>query len=477
MSPMSLLHHLFESFCPNESALVTSDGDLLFVKSQEAINCATLGVAAQTVMKYLPLRIGDVAIVNDPYSGGSTLNECTFVTKLFENSGYAVWWAYRNKFQDKLLVAKTVEEEGIRIPPTPIFQNGNINQVIMSALSAHPACSTEFVNWITENSQWVSQKVKSFQSFLATSRTPFNKQAFKDYLNDSKNIARDKITEAASGDAKFEIYLDNGEIIKMQMEISDGQVRLDFTGTSISKTHLLTESAAYGVCFATIAKFYGFEQFANTGGFSVLQITKPQGCLLNAKYPAPLNTGVQTVQSALKTLVGMGLNHVHTKKAQGICAHNDIQIELALPNQSSMTFALLGGAGQSLVNQNTEEHGIHFAFGKSLCEKFSLNKIEEQFPVLVQQCDFRKSENELSHKGAGLSFKIQALADVEVQWRTDLCSDKNRFTKNMIQTHKAEISHFGPNSAQKKMSSIGKFSLKAGESIMFQTANGFQIGK
>jgi N-methylhydantoinase B/oxoprolinase/acetone carboxylase alpha subunit len=65
---------LAQTLAPFESAAcITNEGEVLDVKYETLADIGTLGTAATTITKYFPLKMGDVVILNDPYSGGTTL--------------------------------------------------------------------------------------------------------------------------------------------------------------------------------------------------------------------------------------------------------------------------------------------------------------------------------------------------------------------------------------------------------------------
>ena len=57
-------------------------GDPLLLKYAHTTDIGTLPNSAQTVAKYLQLSTGQVAILNDPYSGGGLLSSITLFTAL-----------------------------------------------------------------------------------------------------------------------------------------------------------------------------------------------------------------------------------------------------------------------------------------------------------------------------------------------------------------------------------------------------------
>src|SRR5688500_2435850 len=76
------LQKLLESlFSPSISACITtSEGQPLHLQYTHLADIGTLPLAARTAQQYLQLKPNQVAIMNDPYSGGTLLSTMTLIT-------------------------------------------------------------------------------------------------------------------------------------------------------------------------------------------------------------------------------------------------------------------------------------------------------------------------------------------------------------------------------------------------------------
>lgn len=469
MSSVSILNHFLETFCPMNSALVTGEGEVLHLRAENPISYGTFGVAAQTVVKYLPLKIGDIALMNDPYSGGSILNEYTFITKLLEAGPLSIWFVQRHPYGHSIVSSKSVEEEGLRIPPTPICQNNQLNQIILGAMSAHPMCPPDFTAWIEKNCRDLETLVKKFTKIHTKHKISFSKNSIKEYLDTARDVVKEKISESASGEARVEIHMDNKEMIRLHMEIHEGKITLDFSGTSTSKDQLLTESATHGICLHAIADFYNFGPLINTGAFAMLQLTKPSGCLLNAKYPAPLSAGALSVKATLQTALNLALANIHTKKKKALSSFCPIELELKKNSGQIAVLRLPGGAGAC-----SERASTIFALGETLSEEFSVEQLERNWPVRVQRMDYRNAlvGKAVLNGGRGLTFKLEAIDEVQIQWRTDLTQHKVKVPKNSSFGDHAEVllCHAGTESIA--LAPMGQMTLKAGDTLTLCSGTG-----
>lgn len=462
---IELFHNLLNEFLGGNSALLTTEGDILAVRGLDPVCCGTLTTAASTVSKYLKLQEGDVVLLNDPYSGGSVLSSFTFVTALSED----LIWVKSVELKKQWKVASSVEEEGLRIPPTPIRQGGKINEMILSAMQGHPSCPPQFVEWLKEQCTQISEDCQRFLHTAEVIDLEITGELISQYFDISKQVAVGKISESAAGDARIEVLLDGGEMIRLKLEVSEGRLNLDFSGTTTSKMVNLTDSATYGTCFHWLANYYGFLDFANSGTFAVVQVTKPVGCLLQSKYPAPTIKGMSDGVAALQLALQLAMNQIHSKKEIAPGAMSPLRLQIK-KDAHEMSFILPGGQGAAITHNGKAACG--------LCETMSIEKLEREFPVLIERFDYRSESNALGkfNGGKGLTLQIATLSDVEITWMSDLNLHKPRISKNC--SH-GEINEVSLQNAEglKQLPPQGRLELKAGDISTFRSGNGGCWGK
>ncbi|MEK2687940.1 hydantoinase B/oxoprolinase family protein [Bdellovibrio sp. GT3] len=460
---IELFHSLLSDFLQGESALLTTENDVLMVRGSNPVSYGTLVTAANTASKYLKLAEGDIALLNDPYSGGTTLDEITFIMAVSED----LIWVNRRTLNKNIKFAKSVEEEGLRIPPTPLRQKGQLNEMILGAMSAHPACPANFTEWIKVQCADMIASAQKLHDTIEGTGISVTGELIEDYLHLSKKLAVQKISERASGETRVDVVLDSGELLRLNLEIQDGRVAMDFGGTSAAKTLHLTESAAYGTCFKAISDFYGFDRYANTGSFSILQVTKPAGCWLMAKYPASTLKGMTCGVAALKTAVDLALSYIHTKNEKSLSSTTPLLVQLN--HESTQTFLSIGG-GQGATSE-VEGRSAHI-------ETLSVETLERQFPVRIHRIDRRNSIGGKGkfNGGRGMICKIEALEDLQAAWLTDMTLHRPRLPKNCSHGDPSEVTieHAG---TTKSLPVLGQQKILKGEIVSFCSGSGGGYGR
>lgn len=460
---IELFHSLLNDFLNGESALLTLDGNVLAVRGVQPATYGTLNTAALTAHKYLNLQEGDIAILNDPYSGGSTLDEMTFVMAISED----LLWVVRKSLGKSVKISNSVEEEGLRIPPTPLLQKGQMNEVIMMAMQAHPACPPGLTEWLKTECQMLQSEALKLIEAIEFAGFDITAELIEDYLKLCRERARQIIAEKASGETRADIVLDSGELLRLNMEIHEGKIIMDFSGTSAAKTVWLTESATFGACYYAISRFYGFADISNSGTFSAVQIIKPTNCWLVAKYPAPISKGLVSGISALKSAIGLALSQIHRKHEKSLSCHCPLEIELQHQGRQ-MAFSIPGGEGA------TKEHDGQQAHIKYL----SIEQLERELPVKVLRIDTRLSNGGKGKYsgGRGLLLKLEALQDTQLTWLTDLTLHRPRLPKECSHGDPTEIV-LERSEGKNVLPVLGSQILAKGDTVVFCTGSGGGFGR
>ncbi|MEQ1877180.1 MAG: hypothetical protein ABL958_11070, partial [Bdellovibrionia bacterium] len=132
--PLSWKSQQFQKILENlfppavSGCVLTPDGAPLHLQYAHLADIGTLPLAGRITNQYLQLKPGQIAIMNDPYSGGTLLSTVTLVVGISMNPKSPLktdlLLAYRFPLRPHLKFAATVDEEGLRIPPTPIADSG-----------------------------------------------------------------------------------------------------------------------------------------------------------------------------------------------------------------------------------------------------------------------------------------------------------------------------------------------------------------
>lgn len=432
------LHHILNSVLENHSrsAIVTPEGEALYVRSETLSDIATLPATALTCMQYLSLGDGDVGLCNDPYSGGGILSNFSLVAGVSlsgDRNKNTASKAMPSKAPDVLIVIKLslkprvtnssqLDDEGLRIPPTPIVVNGELNHDIFSAMAAHPKFPKELTEALPSAIEKLRLIKELFRESLRESRIELSKQEIKEFLKVSAEKARALVHELAAGEAGAEFEISSNEKLKVRTEIHDDKITFDFSGSDVGTTHFLTFAATFGACVGAVFAFMRKEIPVNAGTASVVQVIAKKGTIVNANFPKPvalgLTDGLDVVANlALRTL---SLIDKHRAVAYGGGSHCAFELRFssgaifydrAHPG-SGATSSTAGVSGQSLwwrARLNT-----------------SIEEIERRYPLRIESTGYRAKSGGAGaiSGGDGMAKTYRLLEPAEFLWNFTDSVDK-----------------------------------------------------
>jgi len=263
---------------------------------------------------------GDVVVLNDPFHGGSHLPDITMVSPVMHLGRAVFFVASRAHHADvggmspgSLPLSTELYQEGLIIPPIRLVEGGRLNQGVMTLL--------------TTNSRGSEERVGDFEAQLAANRlgtarlteliTQRGLVELDEHVGALMAYAR-RMTEAVirgipSGVYRFgDVMEGDGQRnkllgLRVTLRIDDGRMEVDFSGTvaqvrgNINTVAAVTHSAV-AYCIRLLAED---DVPVNEGSFLPVTLIIPEGCLLNARFPAAVASGnTETSQRVVDCILG-----------------------------------------------------------------------------------------------------------------------------------------------------------------------------
>ncbi len=132
-------------------AVFDAAGDVLAMGDHMPVHLGSMPMSVQAALRAFKLGPGDVALLNDPYAGGTHLPDLTMVMPVFapRSSRPLFYIANRAHHADiggahagSMGLSREIFEEGLRIPPVKIMEKGRLSRDVdgdSSGQRAHPA--------------------------------------------------------------------------------------------------------------------------------------------------------------------------------------------------------------------------------------------------------------------------------------------------------------------------------------------------
>src|SRR5690348_1340920 len=123
-------------------AIFDATGELLAQAAHIPVHLGSMPASVQAVLKQFGnLAEGDVAIVNDPFAGGTHLPDITLVSPIVHDRSVIGYAANRAHHADvggicpgSMTLSRHIDEEGVRIEPSLLYRGGNRNEALLRRL-------------------------------------------------------------------------------------------------------------------------------------------------------------------------------------------------------------------------------------------------------------------------------------------------------------------------------------------------------
>ena len=309
----------------NTVAIMDAKGDVVAqVEGSIPILLATsLFIAKHILEKYRPEEIhpGDMFILNDPYSGsGNHLPDITICAPVFAGDKLIAWISNIAHHSDiggsvpGSIVgnARSVFEEGIRIPIVRICRDGEVNRDVMDLLLGNTSTREERRGDFTAQISANLIGIEKLQSAYAKYGDVLL-DCMEEIQNYADRMMRSTIRKIPDGVYEFEDFVDGcGELvphpinIRVKITVAGDEMTMDFTGTHVQVEAPINVPfpALMSAILFSIKALVGPSLPTNSGIFSPIKVIAPAGCLVNPTEPAPVSVLIDAGQRIPDTLFG-----------------------------------------------------------------------------------------------------------------------------------------------------------------------------
>jgi len=398
---------------PNVS-LVTEDGLSLVSAAFHVADICSLPSAVQATHQYLKLKENELAICNDPYTGGSIPSHITLVTAFrLKNYDSLLLLGHRIATRPKLNFGKTVDEEGLKIPPTPAGYLNEPAHPVLDAIAAHPFSPDDFKERIQKGVAALREAKTSFIYSAEMFNLDLNRQLCQSYVQTSHLAAQSLLSEFAHGHAEVQWNLEGGEKIRLQLENTGSRLNLDFTGTTyISGLHL-TESHVLGCAVRVLQQVTGHFIPINSGSLLAFNLTIPRNSALSSQSPKPTTFGVLVGSNLICDIILRALSLLNPKRKK--MRSNSLPMILTFSFGERNYYDLLS-SGSLATPDKRGEPGIDTWNESGLSP--SIEEVEARFPLEILALKKRADSGGQGDQrgGDGILKSYRLLQDAKLKW-------------------------------------------------------------
>lgn len=373
---------------------------------------------------------GDLFLHNDPYTGGTHLNDVLLLHPVFWEGKLAMFSATRCHWNDVggmtpgSLSGRVNEiyQEGIRIAPTKLADRGKINE--------------PFLELMFNNMRGRAERQGDYNAMLGTGRKAsehiqrlfkrFGGQELLDGIEEliarSERQMRARIGDCPDGDYFAEGYVESDGtnpdplVVRLKLTVQGDSVIADFTGTSAQTNGPTNCGPAMALnAVGTICKaFLDPKTPINHGSFNPIEVIAPVGSFINARETAPCG-GMAEVKFTIDSVVAAAMGQVVPEMMVGDLKGGANHIHVAGPDPRGGTYihyewpAAGTGASQGVDGSNAVRSYNEGDFNSIQ----SVETVEGAFPLRVERCEVREDscgDGEF-RGGFGLRREIRVLGD------------------------------------------------------------------
>lgn len=388
------------------------------------------------------LRPGDVILLNDSYRGGTHLNDVTMLYPLFDGGELLIFPAVRAHWADVGGGAPgsysglntNIYQEGVRIPPIKIVEEGRLNRAAMTLL--------------LNNMRLPEDRQGDFNASLGACRVAegrirrllakYGRKTVLDCialnLDRSERRLRARIAALPDGEYVYEDYLEfypearfDPVLMRLTLTIAGDEIVADFAGSSpqvpgVVNSTLATTGA--GVMVAVKAALDP-EGPVNQGTFRPIRLRAPAASIVDVKLDAPAGAHGEVRKRAVSVMLGALAQVVPDLVSGDLCG-------TSFPNaiggrderrQRDYVYyeAPAGGNGAWLEDDGVSAWG-NIDFGNVRTIQ-SAEALESGMPLRVERSELRCDSGGEGTTRGGLGFRRE-IRLVEGEARYSVLSDR-----------------------------------------------------
>ncbi len=420
-------------------AVYDAQGRTVAMGDHMPVHLGAMPLSVEHVRKALELAPGDVAIVNDPFQGGTHLPDITAVAPVFlaGSAKPAFFLANRAHHADvggmspgSMPLAREIYQEGIRIPPVKLVRGGKMDAEILSLVLKNVRTPEEREGDLRAQLAAIHRGEVRLRQLTARRGLPEVHRMMEELLQYSERMMRAAIRALPAGRYQFEDALDSDGItpepvrIAVTITIRGGEATVDFTGSSPQAAGPVNANYAVAVaatmyCFRCLIR----EEVPFTAGIlRPIRVIAPERTVVNAGPPAAMAAGnVETSQRITDVVLGALAQAAPDRvPAASSGTMNNVTFggwDLARDRAFAYYETIAGGMGASSAGPGWSAIHTHMTNSWNT----PVEAFEHQYPLRIRSYRVRRGSGGTgaARGGAGILREYEFLTDAEVTLLAD----------------------------------------------------------
>jgi N-methylhydantoinase B len=381
------------------------------------------------------LEPGDVLVTNHPWQTSGHLNDFTVITPIFRdgelvaffgNCCHALDVGGRGLGAD----ARQVYEEGLLVPVTRLFRRGEPNEELFRIIRANVRAPFEVVGDLyaqaSSNDVGGTRLLEMIEEFDLGDIESLSDEI----CARSEHAMREAIEALPDGLYENEELTDGfDEPIRLAVavHVEGEEMRVDYDGSSPQSERGINVVLNYTAAYTTFGVKCAIspEVPNNDGSFRPIHVTAPEGCILNARHPAPVGAR-HIIGHFLPSLIHGALAEATPDKVLAEGSDNlwNTQITGHREDGEPFTYVFFSGGG---MGARPDRDGLSATAFPSGIRGVPAEVIENISPVVMHKRELRPdSEGAGRHRG-GFGQEMEIGVRGGSDWTLSAMYDRTKF--------------------------------------------------
>ena len=420
--------------CEEMGAVLVRSAHSANIKERRDCSTALFDAAGELVMQaeHIPVHLGsmpdavaavldeahapdDLWILNDPFRGGTHLPDITLISPIFGDEASPLGFAASRAHHADVggptpggmpASSSRIEDEGVVIPPTRVD-----DEALAEIASRMRSPEQRLADLRAQRAANITG-ARRLLELADRHGVEFLRAGMAEILDYAERRTRARLGELPDGDFEAEDVLEGGAdgsediALRVRATIAGDALRLDFTGTdaqvdgNLNCPLSVTKSAA----FFAVRVLTDPDAPPSAGTHRPVEVSAPEGCLLNATAPAAVAAGNVETSSRVADLVLAALGGATPAPAQGQGTMNNFTL-----SGDGFTYYETVGGGQGACPDADGPSAVHVAMSNTL--NTPVEALETEYPLRVRELALRRDSGGAGrHRGGdGIVREIEAL--------------------------------------------------------------------
>jgi N-methylhydantoinase B len=438
-------------------AVFDDDAQVVAMGDHMPVHLGSIPMSVRAAIEQLELGRGDVAMVNDPFAGGTHLPDITLVAPVFvgakrlKTAKPDFYVASRAHHADvggaaagSMGLSREIYQEGLRIPPVLLLRGGKMQRDVLQMVLANVRTPEEREGDLGAQIAACSTGARRLAEICERYGLPRVQRATSELQDYAEQLTRALLGSLPSGEYHAEDFLDSDGISSRPVRVavtvriakqkrrsrrhSEPMVTVDFTGSDpqVEGSINAVEAITYSACFYVFRCLLAEDVPAAGGIMRPIRVIAPEGTVVNARPPAAVAGGnVEMSQRIVDTLFrALAQAAPHRIPAASSGTMNNLTIgglfregNDGLGEPFAYYETIAGGMGAGPTQDGIS--GVHTHMTNSL--NTPAEALEYAYPFRVTRYSLRlDSGGAGKHRGGdGIVRELELLCDAEVTLLAD----------------------------------------------------------